>query len=70
MQYMKPKEIAEALSIHINTVYIRLKDMKQFVGKGKEYPPTAMLADDGLWRVDLEAFIDFCNRRHDLNHDR
>lgn len=66
MAYMKPKQIAETLKIHVNTVYLRLKEMQKFVGYGKEYPPSAMLADDGMWRVDLEAFMDFCNRRGEI----
>ena len=69
MQYMKPRQIAETLDIHINTVWRRLAEMKPYVGK--EYPTTALIADDGFYRVDFEAFCDFCNRRGELcNHDR
>ena len=68
MSYMKPKQIAETLNIHINTVRLRLAEMKQYIGT--EYPATALIADDGFYRVDFEAFCDFCNRRCTLNHDR
>lgn len=64
--YLKPKQLAETLGIHVNTVYLRLKEMKQYVGYGKEYPPTALLADDGVFRVDLEAYMDYCNRRKEI----
>lgn len=69
MQYMKTKEVAETLGIHVNTVWKRLKEMRQYVGYGKEYPPTALMADDGILRVDLEAYMDFCNRRHEICGD-
>jgi len=66
MSYLSPKQLAETLNIHVNTVYQRLRQMRDYVGYGKEYPPTAMLADDGSWRVDFEAYMDFCNRRREI----
>lgn len=64
--YLKPKQVSETLNIHINTIHKRLKEMREYVGYGKQYPPTALIADDGILRVDLEAFMDFCNRRREL----
>lgn len=66
MKYMKVKQVAEVLNVHINTVHKRLKEMRQFVGYGNVYPPSALIADDGVLRVDLEAYMDFCNRRKEL----
>jgi len=66
MKYMRAKQVSETLDVHINTVHKRLNEMRQFVGYGKEYPPTALIADDGILRVDFEAFMDFCNRRKEL----
>lgn len=62
-KYYTAKEVAEVLGIHVNKVYIRLKEMRGHIGYGKEYPPTAALMDDQTYRVDLEAYMDFCNRR-------
>lgn len=64
MQYMKAKEVSEALGVHINRVQLRMKQMRPFVGT--LYPQTAMLMDDHTYRVNLDYYIEFCNTRPDL----
>ena len=65
MNYMKPEQIAEALQVNIKRVRKRIREMKPLVGK--DYPWDSMLMDDGITRVDLSTYVEFCNRR---NHDR
>ncbi len=59
--YLKPLEIAETLHIDRRKVYERIRQMKEYVGYGKVYPPSALLSDDRTIRVDIDAFVDFCN---------
>lgn len=65
-KYYKPQEIADELGIHVNTVYKRMNEMKPFIGYGREYPPSTAVIDDKTFRVDIEAYMDFCNRRYEL----
>ena len=60
--YLKPLELAELLHIDRRKVYERIRQMKECVGYGKVYPPSALLSDDRTLRVDIDAFCDFCNR--------
>lgn len=64
MEYLKASQVAEILQIDIKRVRLRLKQMKPYIGT--EYPEDAMLMDDGTTRVKLSAYVDFCNRRKDL----
>lgn len=66
MNYMKPSQLSKLLGINRHKLVARMHEMMQFVGYGKEYPPSALLMDDGTTRVDLDAFMDFCNRREEL----
>lgn len=65
-EYRSIKQVAEALSVDVRWVRTRVKEMRQFVGYGKEYPPSALISADGINRVDVEAFADFCNRKEEL----
>ena len=65
MNYMKPEQIAEALQVNVKRVRQRIREMKPLVGK--DYPWDSMLMDDGITRVDLSTYVEFCNRR---NNDR
>ena len=65
MNYLKPEQIAEALQVNVKRVRMRIREMKPLIGK--EYPIDSMLMDDGITRVDLSTYVEFCNRR---NRDR
>lgn len=65
MNYMKPEQIAETLQVNVKRVRKRIREMKSLIGT--EYPWDAMLMDDGITRVDLSTYVEFCNRR---NRDR
>lgn len=60
---MSPKELAAYLGQSPSTIYVRIREMQDFVGPGKRYPMTAMLSDGSTRKVDRAAYYDFVHYR-------